>query len=106
FDQFEPQPVFAAVCVLIDVAVGLQRFQERVDRALVQAGAAADFGDLQFGAVFIEQIEYPESTVDSLNDRQSLHLRSCADLVRCFPFPSLPKNPLSPMSTPAGGVLR
>ncbi|SAG18100.1 Uncharacterised protein [Enterobacter cloacae] len=70
-DQLHAEAIFAVLRVLIDIAVKLEGFQQRVEGTLAQPHQFADVGDLKLGGLFVEQVEDLQRTFNRLNNRHN-----------------------------------
>ena len=70
-DQLHAEAIFAVLRVLIDIAMKLQGFQQRVKGTLAQPHQFADVGDLKLGGLLVEQVEDLQRTFNRLNNRHN-----------------------------------
>ena len=56
-DQLHAEAILTILRVLIDIAVKLEGFQQRVEGTLAQPHQFADVGDLKLGGLLVEQVE-------------------------------------------------
>ena len=70
-DQLHAEAIFAVLRVLIDIAVKLECFQQRVEGTLAQPHQFADVSDLKLGGLLVEQVEDLQRTFNRLNNRHN-----------------------------------
>lgn len=71
FDQLHAEAILTVLRVLIDIAVKLEGFQQRVEGTLAQPHQFADVGDLKLGGLLVEQVEDLQRTFNRLNNRHN-----------------------------------
>ena len=70
-DKLHAEAILTVFRVLIDIAMKLEGFQQRVEGTLAQPHQFADVGDLKLGGLLVEQVEDLQRTFNRLNNRHN-----------------------------------